>query len=105
MKYQKLLFIVYISIFSLACTGVSAGPKSGKGKGSSNSILVAPSSLTASALSYSQIKLTWPDTNKSETGYAIERKLSTSANFSLIYTTSKNSMIYYNSNLKSQYKI
>ena len=44
--------------------------------------LNAPTSLNATAVSISQINLTWTDTNKTEKGYRIKRSLSSGSGFS-----------------------
>jgi hypothetical protein len=50
----------------------------------------APSSLTAAAISSSQINLTWTDNSSSETGYYIERKMGASGSYSQIAITAAN---------------
>ena len=63
----------------------------------------APSSLSASATSSSKIKLTWTDNADNETGFKIERRLSsqTDASFSQIGTASANATSYTNSGLSA----
>jgi len=55
--------------------------------------LQPPSSLKATAIN-GQVKLTWIDTNSSETGYVIERSLSPTSGFAVIKTTGKNVVAY-----------
>jgi len=55
--------------------------------------LTAPTSLSASAVSSSQIKLTWVDTTKTETRFEVWRSLPPSG-FELIGTTGKNVTAY-----------
>jgi subtilisin family serine protease len=60
----------------------------------------APTNLAGTALSKSQIKLTWTDNATNETGFRIERcKGSTCTNFALIATVGANVTTYTNSNL------
>jgi hypothetical protein len=47
----------------------------------------APTSLTANAVSTSQINLTWTDNAANEQGFEIERSLTSGSGFQLIYTT------------------
>jgi hypothetical protein len=60
-----------------------------------------PPSLTATAISTSQIRLNWNDPNPNETGYQIERSLYSSSGFALIATAAKNATTYTSSGLAS----
>src|SRR5262249_17967783 len=48
-----------------------------------------PSSLTTTAISTSQINLSWVDTNTSENGVEIERSLNPTSGFAVVGTVSK----------------
>ncbi len=61
----------------------------------------APSALSAVAVSSSQINLTWKDNSTNETGFKIERSLSTSSGFVQIATVSANRTSYTNAGLAS----
>ena len=61
----------------------------------------APSALSATAKSSSQIDLSWDDNSDDETGFKIERRLSTSSSFSQIGTTSANDTDYTDSGLSA----
>ncbi|MCY3714372.1 MAG: fibronectin type III domain-containing protein [Gemmatimonadetes bacterium] len=61
----------------------------------------APSALSATAKSSSQIDLSWDDNSDDETGFKIERRLSTSSSFSQIDTTSANDTDYTDSGLSA----
>jgi C1A family cysteine protease/predicted secreted protein len=62
----------------------------------------APTNLTATAVSRSQINLTWMDNSSNETGFKIERcKGSTCTNFSQIATAGANVAAYSNTGLSS----
>ncbi|MEI6209494.1 MAG: DUF1566 domain-containing protein [Desulfuromonadales bacterium] len=54
----------------------------------------APSGLTASAISSSQINLTWADNATTETGFKIERKSGTSGTYAQIGTAAANAASY-----------
>lgn len=56
--------------------------------------LNAPSDLTATAVSSSQINLEWTDNSSNETGFEIERSTSSGSGFSLIHTTAANVTTY-----------
>lgn len=57
-----------------------------------------PSNLSASAVSSSQIDLTWTDTTDTESGFQIERATGSGA-FALVTTTSANITLYHDSGL------
>ena len=63
------------------------------------SVLNAPSNLNASALSQTQIKLTWNDNSSDETGFKIERSLDGSTGWSQIGVTLANVAVYTDTNL------
>ena len=66
--------------------------------------LAAPSNLSATAVSSSQINLTWTDTNSgktNESGYSIERSLSPTSGFAKIGSVLKNITTYSNTGLAS----
>lgn len=60
----------------------------------------APTGLTATAVSSSQINLSWPDVTN-ETGYKIERKTGSGGTYAQIATTGANVTTYNNSGLTS----
>ncbi|MDI6820984.1 MAG: dockerin type I domain-containing protein [Patescibacteria group bacterium] len=61
----------------------------------------APSSLTATAASPSQINLSWTDNSSNETGFQIERKQGISGAYSQIATTSVNIAVYSDNGLSA----
>src|SRR5262249_27675399 len=63
--------------------------------------LAAPGSPTATAVSTSQVNLSWIDTNSGKTGYSIERSLSSTTGFAVITTTAANATSYQNGGLAS----
>lgn len=54
----------------------------------------APSGLAATAMSYAQINLAWTDNSTNETGFQIERSLTSGSGFTLIATTAANATSY-----------
>jgi Fibronectin type III domain/Beta-propeller repeat len=60
---------------------------------------VSPPTLTATALSSSQIKLSWSDPNRNETGYEVERSLSSTSGFTRITTTAPDATSFTSSGL------
>ncbi|MBI4834330.1 MAG: fibronectin type III domain-containing protein [Planctomycetes bacterium] len=61
--------------------------------------LNAPTALTASTISATQINLSWNDNSKNETGYKIERKIGTGGIYALITTTMASVISYSNTAL------
>jgi hypothetical protein len=54
----------------------------------------APTTLKAAATSSSQINVSWSDVSNNETGFQLERSLTTGAGFTVIATTAKNAVTY-----------
>lgn len=63
------------------------------------SIPVAPSGLTATAVSTSQVNLAWTDGAGNETGFRIERKTGTGGTYAEIATVAANTTAYQNTGL------
>ncbi len=61
--------------------------------------ITAPSNLTATATSSTQINLTWSDNSSDETGFVIERKTGASGTYQTIETTAVNVTSFVNSGL------
>lgn len=61
----------------------------------------APSALTAAASSTSQINISWTDNANNETGFAIERSLSSTTGFAPLITVSSNVTSYQNTGLSA----
>jgi hypothetical protein len=59
----------------------------------------APSSLAATAQSSSVIRLTWTDNSSDETGFSLERSLSSSSGFAAVATPAANATSYSDSSL------
>jgi hypothetical protein len=66
-----------------------------------NNLPTAPSSLIATAVSTSQINLSWQDNSSDESGFKIERKTSNSGTYTQIATTSANITTYNNTGLST----
>ncbi|MCC6836850.1 MAG: fibronectin type III domain-containing protein, partial [Cytophagales bacterium] len=61
----------------------------------------APTTLTATATSSSQINLTWVDASSNETGFQVERSLTSGSGYSLITTTAANATSFSNTGLNA----
>lgn len=61
----------------------------------------APSGLTVTAVSISQINLTWMDNSKNESGFRIERKIGATGIYKVIAATSGNSINYLDEGLST----
>jgi len=59
----------------------------------------APSVLAATAGSSTSIRLNWVDNSHSETGFQIERSLSSGSGYTLVYTTAPGETVYTNTGL------
>ncbi|NJM14461.1 MAG: fibronectin type III domain-containing protein [Bacteroidales bacterium] len=64
----------------------------------------APTGLTATVVSGSQINLTWTDNASNETGYVIERKAGNDGAFAIVNTVSTNLVGYSDKNLHASTK-
>ncbi|MHB1455501.1 MAG: fibronectin type III domain-containing protein [Armatimonadota bacterium] len=64
-------------------------------------IPIAPTSLAASAVSGSQINLTWTDNSNNESGFIVERAASSSGAFTAIATLGSNITTYSNTGLSA----
>ena len=62
----------------------------------------APSSLTATAISSSQIDLSWTDNSNNETGFKIERKTGSGGTYAQIDTVSASATTYSNTGLSEE---
>ena len=63
--------------------------------------LLAPTSLTATAVSSSQIDLSWSDPNTNETGFTIERSVLAGSGFVAVGSAGKNARSYADSGLSA----
>jgi len=89
LKGSGVLFAVAAALLLIFTGSAAAAPVS------------APSALTATAVSSSQINLTWIDSNSSETGYLVERSLSSTSGFAQIASLPANAQSYANTGLAS----
>jgi PKD repeat protein/N-acetyl-anhydromuramyl-L-alanine amidase AmpD len=67
-------------------------------------IPATPTALTAVANSGSQITLTWADNSTNETGFIIERSLTSGSGFSAIFTSAANATSYVNTGISASTK-
>jgi hypothetical protein len=79
-----------VIVFTFLC--LAAGVASAAG-------LSAPTNLTATAVSSSQINLTWSDSNTTENGFTIERSLQSGSGFVAVGSAGKNAGSYSDSGL------
>lgn len=66
-----------------------------------NTVLVAPTPISAQPASSSMIELNWADNNDSETGYVIERRSSNETDFSVAFITPSNATNYTDTSLNA----
>jgi hypothetical protein len=69
--------------------------------GGGGTVPAAPSGLAASAVSSSQINLTWTDNSTNETGFKVERGTSSSGPWTLVTTTGANATSFSNTGLSA----
>ncbi|MFO0450717.1 MAG: fibronectin type III domain-containing protein, partial [Pseudomonadota bacterium] len=62
-------------------------------------IPAAPTTLVATTNSTTQINLTWADASTNETGFQVERSLTTATGFTLVGTTAANAVSFANTGL------
>lgn len=79
-----------------ACNAVACSSYSNEA--SVTTVLVAPTNLTCTPISSSQINLAWTDNSASETGFKIERDTSSPPS-TVIFTTGQNAVTYSDENL------
>jgi hypothetical protein len=95
-KLSALSLMLIVLLLTISARGCSK--RSGKTKtGSSNTntfMINAPSNLTATAVSTSQINLFWQDNSNNEDGFEIERKVWVEGNWQQIATLNSNNMSY-----------
>ena len=85
--------------------GVNAGGRSAYSNETSvTTVLISPGSLTAQALSSSQVLLNWTDKSATETGFRIERSPVTDTNFTEIATVGANTTSFTDSGLSEATK-
>lgn len=88
-----------VNFFSSYWASDFFGITSGSGGGGTS--LAAPTNLSATAVSSSQINLSWTDNATTETSYIVQRALSATGTFSTIATLSANSTSYSNGSLSA----
>jgi len=86
--------LYYYRVYATNATGNSAFSNEASG----TTALAKPTSATATAVSSSQINLTWVDNSASETGYKIERKTGVAGTYSQITEVSANVQNYTDTN-------
>ncbi|MHC1769494.1 MAG: chitobiase/beta-hexosaminidase C-terminal domain-containing protein [Verrucomicrobiia bacterium] len=94
--------------------GIFFGPETstswgGAGAGTSPALPSAPSGLTASAASSSEVNLSWTDTARNEAGFRIERKGGNSASYTAIASLGANAVAFRDTKLHAgtqyQYRV
>ncbi len=86
------------------CAMNSAGDSPFSDELPATTVLNGPTSLTAQALSSSQIVLTWSDRSATETAFTIERSLVTNTNYAPIATVSANTTSFTDAGLSEATK-
>src|SRR3954464_3997992 len=85
MRHGRLALIVFGVVLAGAAPAIGAPTRT-------TVVLNAPGSPRATALSSSFVQVDWTDTNTKETGYAVERAMSSSGPFTQVATTPRNIM-------------
>jgi fibronectin type 3 domain-containing protein len=92
------------------CATNAAGDSAFSNEASGTTPLAKPTSATATAVSSSQINLTWVDNSSSETGYLIERKKTAAGTYAQIAQVGANVQSYHDttglaSNTRYYYRV
>jgi hypothetical protein len=96
MKKNALRYVVSaaISLVAVYAVVMSSGCSSSSDEAPPPGAPAAPTALSASALSSSSIRVSWTDNSNDETGFKIERSLSSSSGFTQVGTVGANVMTY-----------
>ena len=85
-----LLLLCFVIVITISAKSCSNRKNAKSGSSSYNTFTInAPSNLTATAVSYSQINLSWQDNSNNEDGFEIERR-TPSTDYSLLMTLGQN---------------
>jgi hypothetical protein len=107
--YQNTGVIDGHSYYYRVCAYNASGKSSYSSESYATLVLVAPTTLAASVVSTTQIKLSWKDNSKGEDGYSIERSDASGQNFSEIKQTAANATTYSDAGLTAgttyQYRV
>lgn len=88
-----------IIYFYRVCATGAWGDSDYSNEASANIELSAPTELTAGVMGESSIMLSWEDNTNNETGYSIERSLSTGSGYTVIGLTSADAIFYLDNSL------
>jgi hypothetical protein len=93
---RRCLVLACVAVLHGGCQDSPTAPDQGQAwLGSTGTSLIAPSNLSAAAISSSQIRLTWQDESNHETGFQIYRSASgLSGTFALLTSTGANVRSY-----------
>jgi alpha-tubulin suppressor-like RCC1 family protein len=97
-KAVILCLAVFLIIGAKTCAGRDKKKKTSGSSGTDTFIINAPSNLTATALSYSQINLSWQDNSNNEDGFELYNSLD-NTNFQLLTSFSINVTSYIDNGL------
>jgi alpha-tubulin suppressor-like RCC1 family protein len=96
-RFNLILFIISIVILTLSARSClkrnNSNTKSGSSTDYSTFVINAPSNLTATAISSSQINLSWQDNSNNEDGFEIDRSID-SINYALLLTLNADTTAY-----------
>ncbi len=96
---MRLVITLLLSLAPLLCTSPVLGQFNNSMLINSGKTPATPSSLTATAISTSQISLNWIDTSDNENGFTVERSANGTSGWSAIGTTPANTATYSDSSL------
>ncbi|HAW70409.1 MAG TPA: hypothetical protein DHD79_03900 [Firmicutes bacterium] len=89
MKKACLLVMLILTLLTFA-----GGCKPGGGPSDPDSVPLAPSQLVVGAVSVSTVNLQWKDNSNNETGFRVERSITTDSNFQALGNTSANTTFF-----------
>lgn len=91
---MKRAFSLVLVLLMLILPTFAGGCKSGGGPSDPISVPLAPSQLVVGAVNTSAVNLQWTDNSNNETGFRVERSVTTDSNFQALGNISANTTVF-----------
>ncbi|NBO64447.1 MAG: hypothetical protein EBU88_06310, partial [Acidobacteria bacterium] len=92
-------YVYYVTAINVAGESSSSNESSATTLSAGGTVPAAPSSLVATSVSSSQIRLTWTDNSNNETGFRVRRRTGSTGSFSDVATVAPNTATFLNTGL------